>query len=262
MTRRVRRVVVAGTAVAATVGLAVGALALWRSTDSAVAAPVRVGAVSFGADDAWSTTGPRYSADGGPVTLTLPGSEVAKALDGPVTWKLTVDGYAEGITGMTYDVTAGHQVGPDGQTTDLGSGAARPGTVLEHSTTVVYPASADGECAVVPDVPDQGKNVYVVDGAGHTLQAPGAYEGAPVQQTWCVAMTAAPDSTYANRADVAGTAADGTVVRGSDLFEAVVRPDPSAEPDVTITLDPTVTNLNPSVPAGDHFTPSAPITTP
>jgi hypothetical protein len=287
-----------GIAAVAAVGLAGVALALWGAGDTVEAAPVSVGAVSF---DAFGET-PQYSTDGAPVTVTLPGSQVARVLNpaetSPVIWQFTAEGYAQGIAGISYDVTLGAQVAPGGPVTDLTDGMGQPGTVLAASTVTVYPASVNGDCSAVPEVPEaeQGKNVFLVDNVGHVLQAPGAYQGHAVQQVWCVAMrfNQEPDGTYVNqveatgtdttgavhsaidlwhavlppaldwlglyrnRADVTGTAEDGTTAHDSDLFETALIPDGSVEPDITIVLDPTVTNLNPSVLAGDHFTPPAP----
>ena len=50
-----------------------------------------------------------------------------------------------------------------------------------------------------------------------------------------------PLGPYVNRVDVTGTAADGTESQVSDTYQAMVYPDPSGEPDVTITLTPKVT---------------------
>ncbi len=64
-------------------------------------------------------------------------------------------------------------------------------------------------------------------------------------------------------------AMDGTTSRDSDSWSAVVYPDPSSEPGIQLTLDPSITNLNPQVatatspssppPEPHHpMTPSAP----
>ena len=50
-----------------------------------------------------------------------------------------------------------------------------------------------------------------------------------------------PLGQYINRVDVTATAEDGTTSNTSDLYQANVYPDPSGEPDVTITLTPKVT---------------------
>lgn len=52
---------------------------------------------------------------------------------------------------------------------------------------------------------------------------------------------------YLARALVEATAEDTTRARASASWGADIYPDPSGEPDVVITLDPIVTNLNPSV---------------
>jgi hypothetical protein len=116
--------------------------------------------------------------------------------------------------------------------------------------------------------------------------------GDEVVREWCVAMRWLddPDGLYANRVSASASAADGSAVLALDEWDAVVAfprslpagaiygnratvdalgldgralhdasewhavlvPDPSAEPDVIITLDPAVTNLNPDVGTGDQ----------
>ena len=134
------------------------------------------------------------------------------------------------------------------------------------------------------------KNIYMYGTQDSVLQLPGAYAGSPTTQDWCVAMdfNQAADGMYANevqaagigengashagvaqwkaavafpvsldplglyrnRVDVVGTAEDGTVSRAHNTYEAMIYPDPDNEPDVTIILDPTVTNPN------SQFTPT------
>ena len=53
-----------------------------------------------------------------------------------------------------------------------------------------------------------------------------------------------PLGIYRNRVDVVGIAQDGTVSHASAVYDAMIYPDPNNEPDVTIILSPTVTNLN------------------
>ncbi|MCL2779899.1 MAG: hypothetical protein FWD74_00090 [Actinomycetia bacterium] len=301
---RTGKLVIGAVVAAVTIGVATSALALWAANSDATADPIPVGGISFAATAGQGGAVPQYSANGGPVTLTLPGSEIAKVLDGtdpspaPVIWRFTAEGQAEGITGLSMDVTAGSQIAPNGAITDIGSGIAARGTVLAFSTLRVYAASINGDCATLPEVPetDPGKNIYLYDSTDHVLQTAGGFAGQPVRQQWCVAITfnADPPGAYANEvqahgiaangdrvsavdswrsvvafppsldasgiyrnhADVVGVAMDGTASRASDQFEARVYPDPNAEPDVTIVLDPKVTNLNPTVSAGDRFTPT------
>ena len=138
--------------------------------------------------------------------------------------------------------------------------------------------------AVPTVTPVTGRNVYLIDNTDHVLQAPGAYAGTATRQDWCVAMdfnnqpddvygnqvqavATADDATvhsaiadwqavvafppslnpmgqYVNRADVEGLAEDGTYSRASDVFQAMIYPDPNLEPDVTILVTPRVTSLN------------------
>lgn len=53
-----------------------------------------------------------------------------------------------------------------------------------------------------------------------------------------------PLGAYRNRVDVIATAQDGTQSRAHATWDAMIYPDTSKEPDVTIILDPYVTNLN------------------
>jgi len=127
-------------------------------------------------------------------------------------------------------------------------------------------------------------NLYVYAADDHVLQSPGAYAGGATTEVWCVAMdfhqtqdgvyanevqaigtgedgtrhasldrwdtivsfppSPGPLGFYRNRVDVVATAEDGTQAHAHDIYEAMLDPDPNAEPDVTIILDPTVTNLN------------------
>lgn len=61
-----------------------------------------------------------------------------------------------------------------------------------------------------------------------------------------------PIGTYLNEAWVEALAVDGTTSRDSDSWSAVIYPDPSAEPDIVLTFDPSITNLNPQVATGDQ----------
>ena len=303
MNTRMRRIVAAPVVVAATLGLATLAYALWSDNGSVDIPAVAVGAVSFDGHGqkvsevptyAADTTEPQYSSHGESVALTLPAKEILKVLEqtgldpDPVIWRFTVEGYAQGIAGMNVTVSMGDQIGEDGTATSLDSGNARQGTILAMSTLKVYPASLGGDCSNVPETPaGEDKNIYLFDANDHLLQSPGAYDADhPVtSQVWCVAMdfNQAQDATYANevqaigtgedgttvhaaiarwdatvafppsldplgiyrnRVDVVGTAEDGTLSRANTNWDAMIYPDPDVEPDVTIILTPTVTNLN------------------
>jgi len=295
MIRRAIPSFTAGFVVATALSVTVSAVALWAANRDVPAASVGVGALSLDAFGQSGTTTPQYSADGGPVTLVLPGTEIVGVLGQtgidppPVIWRFTVEGYANGIAGLDVDVTVASQVAKDGKTTDLSAGVADAETLLSFSTMKVYPASVNGDCSAIPTVtPVPGKNVYLVDTSDRVLQAPGAYSGTPAQQYWCVAMDfnnqpdaaygnevqatgIADDATvhsaiaswqavvafppslnpigeYVNRADVIGTAEDGTYSRDSDIFKAAIYPDPNQEPDVTILVAPRVTSLNSGTP--------------
>jgi len=290
MIRPVKRILVAIT-MATTLGITAVAFASWSDDVSVQIPPIAMGAVSFDGYPQSGTTTPQYSPDGGPVTLTLPAAEILKVLDQtgldpePVIWRFWTEGYAQGIAGMNVDVTLGHQIGPDGLVTSLGSGVARAGTILGLSTLKVYPAAVNTDCSAVPDTPDGGNlNLYLYDTTDHVIQPPGAFVGTVTTHVWCVAIdfnhasdadyanevqaigtgengvrhaaidrwnasvafppTLEPVGVYRNRASVIGSAADGTISYAQDTYEAMLYPNPDNEPDVTIILDPRVTNLN------------------
>ena len=282
-------------AVAAALGSASAAFALWSASDSAQAPAIPVGDVSFGASGQSGPTDgdhPQYSGDGKSVTLTMPGSVIVEVLDqlgpnpDPVFWRFAVTGHAQGMAGMNFGVSVPSQTKTDSNGTlvvaDLTAGPVNRDTILAQSTLKVYPASITGDCAAVPATPaGSAKNIYVYDGADHVLQPADSYAGNPTTQQWCVAIVfnKAPDGVYANaaqaigvaedgtsrsaiarwdsvvafrpslaplgehlnRADATATAADGTTSRAHDVYNAIVYPDPSGEPNLTISLSPEVT---------------------
>ncbi|QDE33458.1 hypothetical protein FIV50_00740 [Microbacterium foliorum] len=295
-------------------GLALGALAastvpaayaLWAMDDSVGIPAFNLGRVAFAAAPTDGSTGLVYSKDGASVELTLPGAKVAEVLGqtgpdaAPIIWTFDATGWADGITGLVYDVSVTSQVAGDGSVHDLSTGVGEENTLLKYSTLKVYPADAGGGCADVPATPEAAegelrKNVVVFEAQEHELQAPGAGTSGGSSQTWCAAMSFinAPDGSYVNDAYAQGTAEDGkaygaldtwntsvsfppslpllgtylneaeatgvaedqTRPRDVDVWSAALYPDPSNEPDITIVLDPAVTNLNAAVPQpSDHF---------
>ena len=285
-----RVVVGVSTAVLVTIAGTTTAVALWAANGVSGTANLTLGAVTFaGAAQGGS---PAYSQGGSPVTVTLPGQAIIAVMNqtgvnpAPVIWRFALQGYAQGIAGLTADVTVVDQIAGDGTVTSLDSGEADPGTFLGGSTMKVYPASVNGDCSAVPDTPDgPARNIYLYDNTDHVVQAAGAYDGGEVSQPWCVALdynvqpdaeyanevqaTATADDLtehgamarwsavvafppslavmgqYANQAEAAGTAKDGTTSRDTDYFRASVYPDPALEPDVTIQLTPHITTVTP-----------------
>lgn len=228
--------------------------ALW-SADTLVAIPaITRGQVAFAASA--SGAEPVASVAGAPVTLTVPGTQIARVLDeGSAVWTITVSGTAPGATSLTYDVSVGQQV-TDGETFDVVDGAARPGTVLAASTAKIYPAGPAADCSDVP-ADDSLANVSVYDGTAHVLQEPGtALTGQTSEQTWCVAVTFAPSvgdlGEYRSTVSVEALAQDATTARDEDAWHASLQPDPSDEPGLTIRLDPTIV---PAVAPGDQTSP-------
>ena len=243
---RVRPFLIAAAAVAAALGTASAAFALWSVSDSVGVAAIRVGDVSFGASGQTGPTDgqhPQYSDDGDAVTLTLPGAEIIKVLGQtspdpePVIWRFDVTGFAQGVAGMSFDVSVPSQTRTDNGTTlvvaDLTADPVDPDTVLAQSTIKIYPASITNDCSAVPTTPTgPAQNIYVFDGDGHVLQAADSYAGAPTTQQWCVAMdfNRKPDGGYANRAQATGTADDTSIHSAIDRWDAIVGFRPSLAP--------------------------------
>lgn len=117
------------------------------------------------------------------------------------------------------------------------------GTEIEHVWCVAMSWNHDPEGRYVNDVQVVG------------TAEDGTENGALAQ--WAAAVAFAPSLAaagfYVNRAFVEAIAEDGTVSRDHDDWNALLFPDPSGEPDIVLTVDPAVTNLNPAVPAGDSF---------
>ncbi|MER7797378.1 hypothetical protein [Microbacterium sp. NPDC096154] len=239
-----RAAVTAGASAALAAGLTFGALtaaeALWAATDTASPAAMRLGDVSFAGQPGDGSAQPGYSEGGAPVTVTIPAAEIIRVLDqtgpadGPVIWRFQAEGLAEGITGLTYDVTPLAQVTAAGST-DLTGGVAAPGTVLAHTTMKVYPESTSGDCSAVPATPEgDSRNVIVYDGDDHVLHEPGAGSPQPRRvQGWCVAMSfrTQPDGAYRNDVFATGLGADGSPVTAGDQWRGVVAYPPSLDAD-------------------------------
>lgn len=238
MRRLARPVLTVGVTVLAIAAGAATAMAFWSDAGTRTPADLAVGGVQFGAYGE-SGADPQYSPDGGAVTLTLPGSEIARVLDQtgpdpqPVVWRFTAQGYAQGIAGMVYDVSVASQQFADGAVTDLSSGMAVDQTILAFSTMKVYPASVNGDCSSIPATPagSPRKNVYVFDGSGHLLQHSGAYGGSAVEQEWCVALSYNQqlDGVYANDVRATGTASDGSQISTIAHWSAAVAFPPSLD---------------------------------
>ncbi len=230
-------------------GLVLGALAastvpaayaLWAMDDSVSIPAFDLGRVAFAAAPTHGAAGLVYSTDGAPVELTLPGSKVAEVLHqtgpdaAPIIWTFDATGWADGITGIVYDVSVTSQVARDGSIHDLSTGVGEENTLLRYSTLKVYPADAGGGCADVPADSETAdgetrKNVMVFDAQRHELQAPGARSADGSSQTWCAAMAFinAPDARYVNDAYAQGVAEDGKTYGALDTWNTAVSFPPS-----------------------------------
>lgn len=290
MTPRIRVLSTSALIGALAFGTLTGASALWSVNDAVVVPALRSGSVSFAVQDAAQTAPPQVSEQGGTVAVTIPGEVIAGivgqtgAHPDPIIWRFAVTGAAQGIAGLDYDLIAAAQVGPGGEH-PLGDGVAQKGTLLAEASLRIYPAGLGDDCALVPDLPDDpDRNVYLWQEQGHVLQAPHTnLSGAPITQTWCVAIAAngSPDGRYANDARAAGIGEDGlarlsvdrwnaavafpvslaplgvyrnravadgraqddTSARDEASWEASVFPDPAGEPGVRLELSPRVTTV-------------------
>ncbi len=216
--------------VATVTGLVVSsgvAYALWSDTGSARVPGVERGAVMFAASPEEGE--PRYSQDGAAVTVTMPGSQIARiATDystmGRVIWKFKTWGYAMGSAGMAYTLsyTPYADATPD-----------QIDTVLEGSTLKVYQGSVSDDTGAVDCAPPQDEPA-AVDGVvslDARLQEPGDNPLASAEvvqgltQWWCVevAWDGDPPAPHVNVATVTATSADGLTVEESDVFTALVR---------------------------------------
>lgn len=286
--------------------------ALWAMDDSVSIPAFDHGRVAFAAAPTDGSADLVHSTDGAAVEVVLPGSKMAEVLGqtapgaAPIIWTFDATGWADGITGLVYDVAVTSQVASNGSVHDVSAGVGQEGTLLRYSTLKVYPADAGGGCTDVPATPDtpEGetrKNIMVFDGQENQLQAPGARSTDGSSETWCAAMAfinvpdgsyvndafaqgAAEDGkvygaldtwntavsfppslpllgTYINEAEATGVAEDQTRPRDVDVWSAALYPDPSNEPDITIVLDPAVTNLHAAVTQpSDHFAAPGPAT--
>ena len=155
--RGVRKLLVSGVGLVVLLASTATALALWSARATTTTGSILVGEVSFQARGQTGTTIPQYSLHGEEVQLTLPGSEIVKVLDqiavdpDPVIWRFWVEGYAQGYTGMSFDVAVISQNADDGTVYDVTSGVALPKTVLAFTTMRVYPGSSTGDCSAVPE---------------------------------------------------------------------------------------------------------------
>ena len=252
--RWVRKFVVSGVAAVTLLASAATALALWSARGATGTVTIPVGEVSFDArGQSGTTTAPQYSLAGEGVRLVLPGSKIVEVLDqiavdpDPVIWRFWVDGYAQGYTGMNFDLAVTSQISEDGTVHDVSSGTAAAKTVLAFTTLRVYPGSSGGDCSAVPEFGtgdesgspsyDQNKNIYVFSGDDHELQSAGAYSGTPTSQLWCVAMdfNKAPDGFYANEVQAIGTGEDATTHMATthgalNRWDAIVAFRPALDP--------------------------------
>lgn len=217
----------------------VSANAMWSTGASTSVSPMQVGRVQFSAqsDDAART----FSTGGEAVGLRIPGKVIGRVLDqvgrdpDPVIWRFSVSGAALGIAGLEYDVHATAQIARNGDRTALAEGTATAGTLLANSTMTLYPASVNGDCSSIPEVPaDQaGRNVRIVGGDSATLQKPNANPtGATVTTEWCSAISwnRNPDGRYANQVSVTATGDNGQENSALDDWSASVAFPPSLDP--------------------------------
>jgi hypothetical protein len=218
----------------------------------------------------------RYSASDGSkaggvgLTVAVPGHDVAAVPHTPLIWRFDVLGYAMGSAGMSFDLS---YTLPE----DSSYGAQ---TITEASTVEVYPGGAGGDCSAGPAPDPSGRHGLQTLSDQVLQEPGANPSGATVTQPWCVAITSkippsrpytnvasvsahvpgggeahastvfsamidtpaaqAPHTSYHNTAIVQALSAAGLKVRDTDVFETALYPDPTKEPDLTITLTPHV----------------------
>jgi hypothetical protein len=257
-------------------GVVNAATGLWSDTVVSAVQAINLGTVQFAAapyppgdvPEEYATGTGEHLAEGTPLAVTLPGQDIIQVLDHPTMWRFRAGGYAQGITGMTYDISY-----PD----------ATDGSVLAGSTMRVFKAS-NGDCSAVPE--DQPSLTGIVLQEAGTNMA-----GDLITDEWCVSIVwnYDPDGYHLNTVSASGTAddsrqvfafaqlgahiafpasldplgihqntvfaqgtgEDGTISRDNATFAALIFPDPSKEPAIPITLTPHVSNANPHFPAVD-----------
>lgn len=252
-----------------------GSAALVHSTDGAAVELVLPGSTMA---EVLGQTGP----DAAPIIWTFEATGWADGIAG-VAYDVSVATQVA-QDGSVHDVSAG--IGKEGTLLRYSTLKVYPADAGGGCTAVpATPETPEGETQ---------KNIMVFDGQEHHLQAPGAQIDGGSSQTWCAAMDFinAPDGsyvndafaqgaaedgkiygaldtwntavsfppslpllgTYVNEAEATGVAEDQTRPRDVDVWSAALYPDPSNEPDITIVLDPAVTNLNAAVTQpSDHF---------
>lgn len=241
MRRRTRTILAAGIAVVLVAG-GLAASALWSTGVGADVPDVSLGAVRFGAATEEAPNTRAFSEAGEAVQVTLPGSRVIEVLDqtsidaDPVIWRFVASGAALGIAGLDYSVAVTAQVA-GGESHDISSGIAQPGTVLERSTLKIYRAGAGSDCSAIPATPELGegeapKNVLVYDAVDVELQAAGgALDGTESAQEWCAAIdwNDVEDGTYINDVQVTGLAEDGSANGAADRWHSQIGFPPALE---------------------------------
>ena len=264
LTYRRMAVITASTFVAATVGIT-AAQALWRDSDNTVVAPVPVGNVGFGV-----STGFRTSDDDGtyvrettvasaedtfrgvPLYVRVPGSVIQQVMDlAPpvfpymatdepeqwVVWRFNVYGRADGHFGLNYDIEPVSQVqrGSDTVVRDLAAGVGSYQTLLGHSTMIVFPGSASGDCTAVPGI-EGSANVHAVaapnEPASGVSIIPASNGMIYASQPWCAAVkfNTTPDSEYIADARANALGYGGRIHTHFDQWRAIVAFDPSIPP--------------------------------
>ena len=258
--------VIAATAFAAALGGMSTASALWTHQRSATVAPLPVGNVAFGVstgvqtDDEATTTYDRVTTvasagdatRGEPLQVRIPGAVIAQVTDQRppifpdeeaghevewVTWRFVVYGRADGVFGMTYSVEPDRQVerGTDHTVRPLADGIGSHQTLLGHSTMVIFPAAANGECTAVPGVTG-GQNVHAVvapnEPATDVTMISTDIETTTSRHTWCVGVrfNSTPDGEYIADAQTSGLGFDGRLHRDVSQWRAIVTFPPAIPP--------------------------------
>ncbi|QAY63588.1 hypothetical protein ET495_10385 [Xylanimonas allomyrinae] len=225
----VRRALRAAAGAGIAVAVATSASGLWYAATDVPLAAVPVGGVWFAVEGQDGTTQyaragtPSSSAE--PIEVRVPGAVVAQAMDGPVVWRFTVRGHADGAAGLSYSVSAP---------------APELGSIASTSTMRVFPAGDDG-CSAPPAPQEEPWSLV--------LQPPGdGAAGSPAEQEWCFTADGGwpQDVQHTNSAVVEALDDNGDTARAGAQWWALVSPGSEGEPDTPITITPFVTRHNDS----------------
>jgi hypothetical protein len=194
------------------------ALALWRDRVTATDRATGLGQIALGVQRAGAAATYAQSASQG-ASFALDPTDAANTLSTGIAIPFDVLLRADGHVGLTYS---------------LAFGTPTADTVFADSTVAVFPVADAAQCVVG------------ATGAGGSLtNIPGLGTGYATFKTathhWCLTAQLDPSrlAHYTNIGRVTGTGA-GISVEASDTWDVTLLPDPTVEPEIHLTVRPTV----------------------